>query len=116
MALVFAPFLSIAARKTLGKVLTASSWKGRAYMKMRFIPKNPKSAKQTARRLTMIDGVSKWRFRTDLIDAAARILWESYGKKHQYSGFNRYLSKYMKANYTKGDVAVADPQVIPDPS
>ncbi len=46
MSRVTAPFLSIAASGTIGKTLTASKWKGRAYMRLRVIPKNLRSAGQ----------------------------------------------------------------------
>ena len=113
MARVFAPFLSISARGTVGKTLTASVWKGREYMKQRFVPHNPKSSAQTAIRDTMADGVSKWRFRSDLVTAADKTLWESYGGKHEISGFNRFMKFYLSENYSSG--SQVSPQVIPSP-
>jgi len=115
MAKVFAPFLSINASGTFAKTLTASSWKGREYMKQRFIPNNPNSSRQQARRLTMSDGVSKWRYRSDLISAANKTLWASYGDKHQVSGFNRFMKYYLTENYTKATGTVVSPQVVPLP-
>lgn len=114
-AKVFAPFLSIGARGTVAKVLTASSWKGRDYMKQCFVPHNPKSTRQVARRATMTDGVSKWRFRSDLISAAHKTLWASYGDKHQISGFNRFMKFYMEQNYDVATGAKVTPQVVPAP-
>jgi len=116
MAKVFAPFLSIGARGTVAKVLTASSWKGRSYMKQRFIPANPKSARQVARRATMTDGVSKWRFRSDLISASNKTLWASYGDKHQISGFNRFMKFYMAQNYSVATGEKVTPQIVPPPT
>ena len=115
-AKVFAPFLSIGASGTVAKTLTASTWKGREYMKQRFVPSNPKSTRQVARRSTMTDGVSKWRFRSDLISAANKTLWASYGDKHQISGFNRFMHFYMNENYSKITGAVVTPQIVPQPS
>ena len=115
MAKVFAPFLSIGASGTVAKTLTASTWKGREYMKQRFIPHNPKSARQVARRSTMSDGVSKWRFASTLISAANKTLWASYGDKHQVSGFNRFMKFYLEQNYNKASGAVVSPQVVPEP-
>lgn len=115
MAKVFAPFLSIGAKGTVGKTLTASVWKGRQYMKQRFIPNNPRSDRQVARRSTMTDGVSKWRFSSALISASAKTLWASYGDKHQVSGFNRFMKFYMEQNYDKATGEVVTPQVIPEP-
>ena len=115
MAKVFAPFLSISARGTVAKTLTASSWMGRDYMKMRFIPNNPKSVRQIARRATMTDGVSKWRFAASLISAANKVLWASYGAKHNVSGFNRFMQFYLAQNYNKVTGTKVSPQVIPAP-
>ena len=115
MAKVFAPFLSIDASGTVAKTLTASKWMGRSYIKERFIPNNPKSSRQVARRQTMKDGVSKWRFATSLITGADKVLWASYGAKHNYSGFNRFMHFYMAQNYSKATGLVVSPQVIPSP-
>jgi len=115
MSKAFAPFLSIDARGTVGKTLTASGWKGRSYIKRRFVPNNPKSARQVARRATMSDGVSKWRYRSDLICAADRTLWASYGDKHQISGWNRFMKFYLEENYDKVSGTKVTPQVIPQP-
>jgi len=114
-AKVFAPFLSIGAKGTVAKTLTASSWKGRDYMKQRFVPNNPKSSRQVARRASMADGVSKWRFRSDLISAANKTLWASYGDKHQVSGFNRFMKFYLEENYSKVTGAKVSPQIVPQP-
>ncbi len=114
-ARVFAPFLSIGARGTVAKTLTASVWKGREYMKQRFVPNNPKSPRQVARRTTMADGVSKWRHRSDLISAANKTLWASYGDKYQISGFNRFMKYYLEENYNKVTGAVVSPQIVPQP-
>ncbi len=114
-AKVFAPFLSIGASGTVAKTLTASTWMGREYMKQRFIPNNPKSDRQVARRATMIDGVSKWRFRSDLISAANKTLWASYGAKVQMSGFNRFMHYYMSENYSKVTGTKVSPQIVPLP-
>jgi len=114
-AKVFGPFLNIEARGTVAKTLTASSWKGRSYVKQRFIPNNPKTSKQVARRGTMQDGVSKWRFCPDIVTAADKILWESYGAKHQVSGFNRYMKFYLEQNYDKVTGTKVSPAVNPKP-
>lgn len=114
-AKVFAPFLSIGASGTVAKTLTASTWKGREYMKQRFIPNNPKSVRQVARRATMIAGVSNWRFAASVISAADKTLWASYGDKHQISGFNRFMKFYLEQNYNKVTGAVVSPEVIPAP-
>ncbi len=115
MAKVFAPFLSIGARVTVAKTLTASVWMGREYMKQRFIPNNPKSPRQIARRSTMKVGVSKWRFAADEITADDKTLWASYGAKNNISGFNRFMKYYMEQNYDVPSGTVVSPEVVPAP-
>lgn len=48
MAKVTGPFMSLTASGTLANTITASIWKGVAYMRTRVIPKNPKSDLQKA--------------------------------------------------------------------
>jgi len=48
MAKVTGPFMSVAASGTFGKTLTASIWKGVAYMRLRVIPSNPRTVGQLA--------------------------------------------------------------------
>lgn len=114
MAKVFGPFLSISASGTVAKTLTAASWKGRQYMKGWFKPQNPKSTSQIAIRQVMADGVSKWRHRYDLIDAAARAQWATYGDANQMSGFNRFMKFYVSTNFSAGTVVT--PQNVPEPN
>ena len=61
----------------------------------------------------MTDGVSKWRF--GMIAAADKTMWNSYAKGQEYSGFNRFMTKYITANYNKTAGTKVTPQVIPDP-
>jgi hydrogenase maturation factor len=106
-------FFSLDARGTLGGVLTGSFWKGVNYIRTRVIPNNPNSSAQQAVRQVMSDGVSKWRFGT--IAGAAKTMWESYAAGTGMSGFNRFMSKYVPANYDSGTQEVVTPQVIPAP-
>lgn len=48
MPRVTGPFMSLTASGTLAKVLTASKWKGQAYMRVRVIPKNLQTDAQQA--------------------------------------------------------------------
>ena len=58
MAKTTGPLLSFDASGTTGKVMTASKWKGRTYMRLRVIPKNPKSDDQAGLR-TVFGAVAK---------------------------------------------------------
>jgi len=55
MAKITGPFMSIAASGTFAKILTASIWKGRPYMRQRVTPSNPSTAGQIATRLILGD-------------------------------------------------------------
>jgi len=113
MARVTGPFLSLSARGTVANTLTASFWRGISYIRERIIPANPKTSKQVAIRGVLTDGVSKWRF--GMISGTDKTGWNSYAKGQEYSGFNRYMEKYIAANYDKAAGTKVSPQVIPDP-
>jgi len=115
MAKLFGPLFGVGATGTFAKAITFATWKGRQYAKMRFIPNNPKSVRQVARRTTMADGVSKWRWRTDLITSTQKTMWASYGDKFKISGFNRFMKFYMEENYDKAAGAIVSPQIVPTP-
>lgn len=53
MAKVNGPFMSLSASGTFADTLVASIWKGRPYMRQRVIPANPRTAGQTAVRVTL---------------------------------------------------------------
>jgi len=113
MVRVTGPFLSLDARGTLGDVMTASFWRGVNYIRQRVIPHNPRTSRQVAIRSVLTDGVSKWRFGT--ISQSDKDMWNSYAKGQEYSGFNRYMQKYIEANYDKAAGTKVTPQVIPSP-
>ncbi len=54
-AKVTGPFMSIDASGTFAKLLTASKWKGRPYMRQRVDPSNPSTSGQIATRLILGD-------------------------------------------------------------
>ncbi len=74
MVLVNGPMFSLGASGTIGDTLVFSIWKGRAYVRQRVIPTNPKSASQTgmrsmfsflAKQWTNIAGVDQDTFNAD---------------------------------------------------
>ena len=113
MAKVTGPFLSLGARGTVADTLTASFWRGIAYMRERVIPHNPKSAPQVAVRGVLTDGVSKWRFGT--ISESSKLKWNTYALGLPESGFNRYLRVYIEENYDNATQTAVAVQVIPTP-
>ena len=112
MVRVTGPFLSLDARGTLANTMTGSFWKGINYIRVRVVPHNPQSTKQTAIRDVMTDGVSKWRF--GMISQLHKNYWNTYAKGLAESGFNRFMRSYVAGNYSAG--AVVTPQVIPSPN
>lgn len=113
MVRVTGPCFSLDARKTMGKAITFSFWRGINYVRARVVPHNPQSDKQTAVRGVMTDGVSKWRF--GMISQSDKNFWNTYAKGLGESGFNRFMRSYIEDNYDSDAGEAVDPQVIPDP-
>ena len=112
MARVVSPFLSMDASGSVGKTLTAAKWKGRNYMKQWFKPANPRSPAQVAIRTVMANAIVYWNAGLGSADAPSKLLWETHGAKSSISGFNAFVSAYMKANYDSDAKAVEDPEVV----
>ncbi len=91
MVLVNGPMFSLGASGTIGDTLVFSIWKGRAYVRKRVIPTNPKSASQTgmrsmfsflAKQWTNIAGVDQDTFNAD-------------AESKSISPFNSYIALNM---------------------
>ena len=91
MVLVNGPMFSLGASGTIGDTLVFSIWKGRAYVRQRVIPTNPKSASQTgmrsmfaflAKQWTNIAGVDQDTFNAD-------------AESKSISPFNSYIALNM---------------------
>ena len=91
MVLVNGPMFSLGASGTIGNTLVFSIWKGRAYVRQRVIPTNPKSASQTgmrsmfsflAKQWTNIAGVDQDTFNAD-------------AESKSISPFNSYIALNM---------------------
>ena len=99
MVKLTAPMMSLAASGTLGKAITFSNWKGRAYARTRVIPSNPRSGLQTGMRAGITAAPLLW---NDQMDAAARALWDGGVGSEAISGFNlftRASQKSIRNNY-----------------
>lgn len=103
MAKVTAPFLSLTASGTLGKTLTASKWKGIAYMRNRVIPKNPKSVDQMYVRDIISDASIAWKDEATVggvvIDAGYKAAFATLAEGTAMSGFNLYMKECIALNY-----------------
>ena len=88
MVKVTAPAMSLAASGTLAKALVFSSWKGRAYVRERVIPSNPKSGGQVGVR-------AMFKFLTQIWDGlsdANKATWENRADDMVVSTFNAFVS------------------------
>lgn len=102
MAKVTAPFLSLDARGTVGKTLTASAWKGVQYMRQRVIPQNPKTADQTAIRDLITDASVAWKTNATVggvqINSTYKSNFANAAAGFPYSGFNLFIKKCVALN------------------
>lgn len=114
MARVIGPFLSLGARGTLGKALTASNWKGINTMRIKSNPSNPKTLLQMAGR-AFFAAVGKVTKRADLSGdvvsfvkekTPAQMAWNGYfGKEIQGSG-NANFEAAKTAYNTVGNATI----------
>lgn len=93
MARVKAPLFSLEAGGTVAKTVVFSQWKGRPYARIHVVPLNPNTAKQVNVRTAMDLIVAAWA----LVSAPDKLLWDSAGLQFQWSGFNLFVSRGMKA-------------------
>jgi hypothetical protein len=67
MAKITGPLVSLGARGTIGKTATYASWRGRAYVRQRVIPKNPRSTDQVANRTLFSFLQQMWKLSPTLV-------------------------------------------------
>ena len=112
MAKLTGPFMSVAASGTLAKTLTASIWKGQAYMRLRVIPRNPQTVGQLAVRSVLgtiakairsvltitndvaVPPVGSQFFQDAVAVAPAGQSWLSYLQKVEYAVFAAQVISY----------------------
>jgi hypothetical protein len=103
MAKVTAPFLSLAARGTVGKAITASAWKGLPYMRVRVIPKKSMLPAPIAIRALIKDITQAWKNETSPIDSAYKAAYDLVAVGKAYSGFNVYVKDSVGKNWISND-------------
>ncbi len=99
------PLFSLGASGTIGKTVTYSSWKGRAFARQRVIPHNPRSGGQVGAR-------AMWAFITQAWDAlttAEKATWEARAGQTIISPFNAYTSYNAKRFSTFNAPSQEDP-------
>ncbi len=92
MVKVNGPMMSLAASGTLADTITFSNWKGRAYVRERVIPSNPKSGAQVGRRAMFKFLTQNWAG----VGAADQASWQDLADEIVASPFNAYLKSNME--------------------
>lgn len=92
-ARVTGPLFSMTASGTIGKAVTYGTWKGRAWARVWFKPQNPKSDKQVNIRTALTLLVALWQGKTD----PSKLAWNYYADPFSMSGFNKFVSRGLKA-------------------
>lgn len=93
---VTGPMFSMSASGTIGGVITAATWKGRAYFRSRVTPSNPRSPAQTANRAAFRFIGQNWA----TIGGTYQGTWELLAQQLAISPFNAYQranSRYWTA-------------------
>lgn len=88
MVKLIAPCFSLGASGTIGKSITFSSWKGRAFARQRVIPHNPRSGGQVGARAMWAFITQNW----DALSSAEKATWEDRAAQTTISPFNGYTS------------------------
>ena len=100
--ITFSPLITAASGKVKDTVF--SKWKGRAYIRARVIPANPKSVAQTAVRESMARCVSMWQSFTSGLKAG----WGLYAGPFSISGYNAFV-KLNRADEQAGNDLLTSP-------
>lgn len=108
------PLFSLDARQTLAGTIVYSAWKGLSYARLHVMPYNPKSAYQTNIRKVMQFGVMYFTKGT-YVAAAQKTWWDTYAMGTNESGFNRFMKKFVAANFDKPSHSMIY-TAIPQPS
>ncbi len=108
MVKVYGPAMSLAASGSLANTITFSSWKGRAYVRERVVPANPRSGGQVGMRAMFKYLAQVWDGLTD----GNKATWETRAADAVISPFNAFMSYNQKRwrnflGITKEDPALA---------
>lgn len=105
MVKLTAPLFSLGASGTIGKAVTYSNWKGRAFARQRVIPNNPKSGGQVGARAMWAFITQNW----DALTSAEKATWEARAAQTIISPFNAYTSYNAKRFATFNAPSQEDP-------
>jgi len=95
MAKVRGPLYSIAASGQIADAMVFANWKGIPWVREQFTPQNPKTAEQVSQRLIFTQAINGWHDRT----TEQKTGWQTGIERKGYtmSGFNYYVSEYIKS-------------------
>lgn len=113
MAKVNGPLMSLSASGTVGKAFTFGIWKGIAYVRKWFKPENPQTAEQVNLQTALTLMVELWQTKSE----EAKQAWEDALSGQQYSGYNLFMSRGLKAYIAQLGVATTPVSVsyVTDP-
>lgn len=105
MVKVNGPMFSLAASGTLADTITFAVNKGRAYVRERVIPSNPKSGAQTGRRAMMAFLSQNWA----ALSPSEKATWQTLADASVISPFNAYTQHNLKRWHNFSAPGVSDP-------
>lgn len=111
MAGVRGPLFGLDASGSIGDAITFSKWKGRAYVRIKATPSNPRSAGQISTRAMMKFLTQNWNAFTD----AEKATWDTLAASGNYSPFNAYVKYNMDrwTQFTSPLRTIGDPDNTP---
>lgn len=92
MAKVTAPMLSFGGSGSIANAMVYSKWKGRAYVRQKVTPANPRSTAQTVTRDLFALGNAMWKTAPETFTAA----WDLFASGQVLTGRNAWLSSFVK--------------------
>jgi hypothetical protein len=84
-----APLMSLDASGTVADSITFAKWKGRNYARVRVVPANPKTAKQSGVRAVIKFLGQQW----NGLSAQNKASWQTIASQDNVSPFNAYVGK-----------------------
>ena len=96
--IAFSPLIVSASGKVKDTVF--SKWKGRAYIRARVTPANPKSAAQVLVRNSLSRCVDMWQS----FEAQLKAAWDEYASPYSFSGYNGFMKLNRAAEQAGTDI------------
>jgi len=95
MARVTGPLFSLTAANSIAETITYYTVRGIACVRQYFVPANPNTVAQQARRTIFTWAVNGWH---NILSAANRLEWrDAEARPPEYTAMNYYVSEYIQA-------------------